>query len=119
MHIKPLNEKNRICFQVLTAAKLSEMNTYNYRGFVGHIVARGDFYVVSEITGKTNIVGHGETIEQALLNFEKAVRSNLRETAKDSQFKMLTRRFHKAEAIHSRINSINQKKLKRKVDNAR
>ena len=119
MNDKLSHEENLISLRALTASKLSEMNTYNYRGFVGHVVRKGDLYVIREITGKTNIVGSGKTIEDALVNFEKAVCSNLRETAKDSQYKMLVRRFRKAEAIHSRVNSINKARLKRRVDNAK
>ena len=116
-HIKKLND-NLYCLRELTAKKISQMNTYNFQGFVGNVVKRGDMYIVSEITEKPQIVGQGSTVEEALISFEKAVRRVLRETAKDSQKKMLIRRFAKAERIHSRINSINHKQLQRKIDRA-
>lgn len=109
---------NLICLRHLTARTLARMDTYNYAGFVGSVVRRGDLYIVTEITGKTDIVGNGETVEAALLDFERAVRQNLRETCKDSQRKMLMRRFAKTEAIHSRINAINRAELQRRVDRA-
>ena len=110
---------NLLCLRALTARKIARMNTYNYAGFVGSVIRKGDLYIVSEITGKSQITGYGETVEDALLSFEKAVRKSLRETAENSQRKMLIRRFEKAEAIHSRINAINQAELKRRVDRAK
>ena len=110
---------NLICLRALTAKTISKMNTYNYAGFVGSVTLKGDLYIISEITGKPQITGHGETVEKAILSFEKAVREILRETAKDSQRKMLIRRFAKAQTIHSRINAINQAELKRRVDRAK
>ena len=115
--IKP-DPDNLICLRDLTARKIARMDTYNYAGFVGAVVRRGDLYIVSEITGRAEIVGNGATVEDALLDFEKSVRRVLRETSKDSQRKMLIRRFAKAEAIHSRINSINRAELQRRVDRA-
>ena len=109
---------NLICLRSLTARTIARMDTYNYAGFVGAVVRRGDLYIVSEITGRPEIVGNGETVEDALLDFEKSVRRVLRETSKDSQRKMLIRRFSKAEAIHSRINAINRAELQRRVDRA-
>lgn len=94
------------------------MDTYNYAGFVGQIARKGDLYLVSEITGRTEMTGSGETIEAALLSFETAVRRILRETAKDSQRKMLIRRFAKTEAIHAKLNAINKAELQRRVDHA-
>ena len=109
---------NLICLRSLTARTIARMDTYNYAGFVGSVVKRGDLYIVSEITGRPEIVGNGATVEDALLDFEKSVRKVLRETSKDSQRKMLIRRFAKAEAIHSRINAINRAELQRRVDRA-
>ena len=112
------NPDNLICLRDLTARTIAKMQTYNYSGFVGSVTKKGELYVVTEITGRPNIVGSGETVEDALLAFEKSVRGVLRETSKNSQRKMLMRRFAKTEALHSRINAINQAALKRRVDRA-
>ena len=110
--------ENLICLRALTAREIAKMQTYNYSGFVGSVVKKGELYVVTEITGRPNIVGSGETVEEALLAFEASVRGVLRETCENSQRKMLMRRFAKTEALHSRINAINQTALKRRVDHA-
>lgn len=113
-----LPQENRLCYRLLTAKTIEKMNTYNYAGFVGHVERKGDLYVVSEISGRTSIVGSGETIDQALFEFEKSVRRALSETAQDSQAKMIIRRFARKEEIQSRVNRINRAKLKRRVDRA-
>ena len=109
---------NLICLRSLTSRTIAKMQTYNYAGFVGSVVKKGDLYIVSEITGRPQIVGNGATVEEALLSFEKAVRNRLRETSKHSQRKMIMRKFAKTEAIHSRINAINRAELQRRVDRA-
>ena len=116
-HSKP-DPDNLICLRSLTARSIAGMETYNYAGFVGSVKKKGDFYIVSEITGRPQIVGHGVTVEEALLSFEKSVREVLRETSKDSQRKRLMRRFAKTEAIHSRINAINRAELQRRLERA-
>lgn len=118
MPFETLPQENRICYRLLTAKRIENMNTYNYAGYVGSVERRGDLYVVSEISGKTAIVGSGATIEEALFEFEKSVRHALNETAQDSQAKMLVRRFARKEEVQSRINRINRAKLKRRVDYA-
>lgn len=115
----PQSKDNLLCLRSLTSKTIEKMNTYNYAGFVGQVARKGDLYLVSEITGKTEMTGSGETVEAALLSFESAVRRVLRETAKDSQRKMLIRRFAKTEAIHSRVNAINRAALQRRVDHVR
>lgn len=112
------SQDNLICLRDLTAKKIASMNTYNYAGFVGEVRRKGDLYIVSEITGKPNIVGQGATIETALTSFEQAVKAVLRETSKDSQRKMIARRFRKVEKLHTKINSINRAQLLRKVNRA-
>lgn len=118
MSVQNTPEDNRLCLRLLTPKRLAKMHTYNYAGFVGQVHRKGDLYIVEEVTGRTNIVGSGETVEVALYDFEAAVRRNLKEQAHDSQRKMLLRRFAKMEEIHSRVNKINRAALKRRVDRA-
>ena len=106
MYLHHQRKDNLYSLRDMTASKLESMNTYNYRGFVGHVYKKGDYYIVSEVTGVPNITGSGNTIEEALFEFEKSVLSNLRETSKDSQKKMVIRLFRNSGRIQSKVRSM-------------
>lgn len=105
---------DRICFRDLTAAKIKRMTTYNFRGFVGNIERKGELYLIKQITGRPAIVGQGSTIEEALASFENAVIDLLKDTSRDSQKKMIIRKYAKAEAIHKRLRAIKEAELLRR-----
>ena len=119
MSDKTKSKKNPFKLRGLTAEKIKTMNTYHYAGFVGCVVSTDKSYMVNEITQKTQIFGQGKSIEAALLSFEKAVRKALRETTKNNQRNANILRFDKIQKIQSRVNKINQRELKRRVDRAK
>lgn len=84
-------------------------------GFVGKAYKKGDLYLISEITGNDMIIGHGETIEEAMKSFEEAVLKYLREYSKDSQRKMILRRFTNREKIHAKLQSIYKREVNRRM----
>lgn len=112
---KHFAEKSPI-YPYLTAKTIKKKVTYNYAGFVGEIVRNNNLYIVSEITGKRQIVGSGTTMEAALRAFERAVQADLDKKAERFKLSKLNRRFVKMKAIHSRINKVNHNALKRRAD---
>lgn len=117
MQVNARNLDNLLCLRALTSEKLQKMHTFNYRGFVGVIKRKGDFYVITQITGSPHIAGAGESVEDALSDFQRNVRAYLRETAKDSQKKMLVRRFAKMEALHKHTRELSEIEIKRRLIN--
>lgn len=115
MRLSSDRKDNLLCLRALTAATLKNMETYNYRGFVGAIERKGDYYVIVQVTGNPPIAGAGDTIESAIDAFQKSVRMFLRETAKDSQKKMLVRKFEKMENIHKRVRELSEQEIARQI----
>lgn len=105
-----LADNERLCIRQLTAKSIKEMDTYNYRGFVGQVVVKHGYYVISNITENPVLIGAGRNIETAMAAFQKTVDAHLRALSRNSQEKMLVRRFRKRELISKRFNDYAQSK---------